>query len=325
MSQAFLAQLRDDGVVVSPSASLQPLKGGVSSDIYLVKDGDKRLVVKQALPQLRVTDEWYADVARNITEREYMEFVSKTNPTSVPRVLAVGDGYFAMEYLGDEFKNWKVSMICGRFSDAWASRAGAFLGDVHKQSAGDEELAQQFDKMDNFFQLRIEPYLLTAGSRHPSLESIFKEEAERLRESKLALIHGDFSPKNILVSKDRLVVLDSEVACYADPAFDVAFLMSHLLLKLLYHKNYYSDIQSTIKHFLDAYGIQSMDFEYRVGKLMLLLLIARVDGKSPVEYLVFEDSKAFLRSFARLELIQNPRGLNKIVDAWIEGVMSLQS
>lgn len=323
MTRAFLEQLREDGVVASQSATLQPLKGGVSSDIYLVHDGERDFVVKRALPKLNVDADWYADTARNEAERQYIEYVAKSKPASVPSIIAKGDGYFAMEYLGNDFSNWKVSMLGGHFSDEWARQAGAYLGDVHRSSSKNPQLEKRFDNVDSFFQLRIEPYLIATGAVHPAIESIFIEEAGRLGESKLALVHGDFSPKNILFSEDRMVVLDCEVANYGDPAFDVAFLLSHLFLKMLYHRNYYSEIRSSVTAFLEAYGLYDQGFEVRAGRLLSMLLLARVDGKSPVEYLTDETSNLYVRSFSQSQLIQGSKGIEKILEVWESGIKSL--
>ena len=215
-------------------------------------------------------------------------------------------------------------MLCGRFSTECARMAGVFLGDVHRHSRENEEIAQQFDKMDAFWELRIEPYFIAASEQHPELDTIFIEESVRLRSAKVALVHGNFSPKNILLSKDRMVVLDGEVANYGDPAFDFAFLLSHLFLKMLYHRNYDKEIRSSVKAFLEAYGVFSLDFEARAGRLLLLLLMARVDGKSPVEYLTVESSKLYLRSFVRLQLIQNPKGLGDILQDRETGIKALR-
>jgi Ser/Thr protein kinase RdoA (MazF antagonist) len=215
-------------------------------------------------------------------------------------------------------------MLCGRFSTECARMAGVFLGDVHRHSRENEEIAQQFDKMDAFWELRIEPYFIASSEQHPELDTIFIEESVRLRSAKVALVHGNFSPKNILLSKDRMVVLDGEVANYGDPAFDFAFLLSHLFLKMLYHRNYDKEIRSSVKAFLEAYGVFSLDFEARAGRLLLLLLMARVDGKSPVEYLTVESSKLYLRSFVRLQLIQNPKGLGDILQDRETGIKALR-
>ena len=282
------------------------------------------MVVKRALPKLKVESDWFADVTRNETEWRFMKHVAKTNPSSVPEIISTGKDYFAMEYMGEEFANWKVSMLCGRFSTECARMAGVFLSDVHRHSRENDALAQEFDKMDAFWQLKIEPYFIAASEQHPELDTIFLEESERLGSANLALVHGDFSPKNILVSKDRMVVLDCEVANYGDPAFDVAFLLSHLFLKILYHRNYYKEMRSSVNAFLEAYGVFSLDFEARAGRLLLLLLMARVDGKSPVEYLTAESSKLYLRSFVRLQLIQNSKGLGDILEDWESGIKALR-
>ncbi len=324
MSESFINQLRADGLITGNSATLEPMKGGVSSDIYLLRDDERTMVVKRALPKLKVESDWFADVDRNETEWRYMKHVAKTNPSSVPEIISTGKDYFAMEYMGDEFANWKVSMLCGRFSTECARMAGVFLGDVHRHSRENDTVAQEFDKMDAFWELRIEPYFIAASERHPEINTIFIEESVRLRSAKLALVHGDLSPKNILLSKDRMVVLDCEVANYGDPAFDVAFLLSHLFLKMLYQRNYYEEIRSSVKAFLEAYGVFSLDFEARTGRLLLLLLMARVDGKSPVEYLTVESSKLYLRGFVPLQLIQSPKGLGDILEDWESGIKALR-
>ncbi|MCB1124794.1 MAG: phosphotransferase, partial [Verrucomicrobiae bacterium] len=230
-----------DHLLETESPLLKPLSGGVSSDIYLVQDGYRKFVVKQALEKLKVEADWFADTSRNEAERKYIEYVGRISPESVPRVIFAGDGYFAMEYLGEGFVNWKQAMLAGRFEVDWAAKAGKLLGDIHRTSQGDSKLAAEFSNMESFWQLRIDPYLVTTGSKHPDLKKRFEEEAERLRTEASALVHGDFSPKNILVSQDRLVLLDCEVACYADPAFDLAFLFTHLFLKVLYHKQHFGE------------------------------------------------------------------------------------
>lgn len=318
----MLTRLRIDGIIGSEEARFEPLTGGVSSDIFLVHDGDRKIVVKQALEKLKVEADWFADVSRNATERDYISYVSEIRPSSVPQIIASGDGYFAMEYLGKEFRNWKQAMLDGQFEVDWARQAGAFLGEVHHRSKGNQEVAARFAKMESFWQLRIDAYLVATGAKHPELEALFLKEAYRLKSETSVLVHGDFSPKNILVSKDRLVVLDCEVACYADPAFDVAFLFTHLFLKALYHQNYYTEVREMIGECCQAYGLMDKDLERRVSRLLLMLLLARVDGKSPVEYLVDEGSKNFVRTFTGRELVNESSVLEEILEKWIAGIRS---
>ena len=230
-SLPILKLLRADGQLRSPQAHAIPLTGGVSSDVFLVEDGERRFVVKQALPKLKVKDLWQADVSRNRTEYEYLEYAGRILPESVPRVFAAGQGYFTMEYLGEGYVNWKQMLLAGQCHVADAAQAGRALGTIHRVSAGNAEAARIFDTTRNFHQLRTDPYLVTTGQRHPELREYFERETVRLESTQECLVHGDFSPKNILIGNGRQVILDCEVAWYGDPAFDLGFLLNHFLLK----------------------------------------------------------------------------------------------
>lgn len=271
-------------------ARLIPLTGGVSSEIYRVEDGDEVFVVKRALRKLKVADEWYADTSRNHFEQAYMRYVAAHFPSGVPQLVYSNPqaGYFAMEYL-DGFRNWKSDLMDGVFYRQLAEEAGRLLGHIHRKSWNDPDARAQFDALDNFDQLRIDPYLRTTAGKHPPLAAAILAEAERLYQSRQCLMHGDFSPKNMLHRDGRLVVLDCEVACYADAAFDLSFLLNHLLLKGLYHAPATTALPSLFAAVVKAYSetmgpLASQVLEPAAG-LLPMLLLARVDGKSPVEYL----------------------------------------
>ena len=308
----FLDLLWRDGVIRSPKAALKPLTGGVSSEIYLVEDGAECFVIKRALPKLKVQAEWFADITRNRYEWQFIRYVARFAPASVPalRFCSATDGYFAMEYLGDDLANWKQLLLKGEADPQQAARAASLLASIHRHSSGDAEAASTFDTTANFHQLRIEPYLLATGAKHPALRPVFEAEARRLAATRECLIHGDFSPKNILVSPDRMVLLDCEVAWYGDPAFDVAFLLTHLFLKSLLH----SGMRPMIDTFHQAYR-SSLPLETRASRLLLMLLLARVDGKSPVEYLTASQQN-FIRDFVQSVLPSSPTSLTAIEDYW---------
>jgi aminoglycoside phosphotransferase (APT) family kinase protein len=311
----FLEVLRGNGHVCDAQARLVPMQGGVSSEIYLVEDGTRKFVVKRALAKLKVKDDWFADVGRNRSERDYMECVGRMMPGAVPQLYfsSAEDGYFGMEYLGGDFVNWKSMLLAGEFSADHAGLAGRTLGEIHRRTAGDEGLRKQFDTTNNFHQLRMEPYLLTTGARHPALRSLFDAEAKRIEATREALVHGDFSPKNILIRGDRMVLLDCEVAWYGDPVFDVAFFLNHLFLKSLHHAPQSSGADEMIETFWKAYAkertaAEAQAIEKRLAPLLLMLLLARVDGKSPVEYLA-ATKQNFIRAFVCKQLPSPPESL----------------
>jgi 5-methylthioribose kinase len=323
-SEDFLVRLRLDGVVRHPDATLTPLSDGVSSEIFRVDDGSDTFVVKRALAKLRVKDHWTADVNRNHYEQMYIRYVSRFLPQAVPS-LRPGDenrNYFAMEYLGPEFTNWKQHLLRGEALLEHAVRAASLLGRIHAQSTADVEIARQFDTTANFMQLRIDPYLLTTGRRHPDLTTVFEEEAQRLASARQCLVHGDFSPKNILVSETRLVLLDCEVAWYGDPAFDLAFLLAHFLLKGLYHTPRQVGLRGLAKGFWQRYlkeagsAIDAQSLEPRVARLLLMLLLARIDGKSPVEYLKDPKKAEFVRLYTRTRILTGSFDLGGIISEW---------
>lgn len=325
-AEELLRLLRRDGVVRRETAKLTPLTDGVSSEIYRVDDGDTSFVVKRALPKLRVRDDWIADVARNRYERRYIEYVAGFLPEAVPRLFPGPENrdYFAMEYLGTGFMSWKKLLLGGDAQVAHVLQAAAILGAIHARSVGNAEIAGRFDTTGNFIQLRIEPYLLTTGQRHADLRTHFEVEAQRLADTRICLVHGDFSPKNVMISPSRFVLLDCEVAWYGDPAFDLAFLLTHLLLKGLHHAPRKVGLEQMSHAFWRRYAeevgdaIEIHSLETRVARLLPMLLLARVDGKSPVEYLTQPGQADFVRRFARTTISAKPAALDDLVGRWFD-------
>lgn len=326
-SQELLPYLFQRGLVRSQTARLIPLSGGVSSDIWLVEDGDKHFVIKRARPKLNVPGEWYADVSRNHYEQEFMAYLAGFLPDAVPRVLHADSehGFFTMEYLGDGYVNWKSKLLNGKADTSDAVRAAEILSTIHRHSWNDAEARRRFDTLANFQQLRIDPYLLATGKRHPQLQPFFESEAQRLAETSLCLVHGDFSPKNILIGPERMVLLDCEVAWFGDPVFDVAFLLNHFLLKSLHFDNNPEPFLELAKSAWQTYQVgmrleKWKDFEHQTSRLLLMLLLARIDGKSPVEYLKEQAKFELVRHFVGRQLFAGTASIGPLIHAWYEAL-----
>lgn len=331
--EELISHLRSCGVVKSSRPEVRPLGGGVSSDIFLVRDHDRRFVVKRALEKLRVKDDWHAGPERNRYEQAYLRYADEVAPGFVPRVLHADDdrGFFAMEYLGNGWVNWKTELLDGRVTACYARSAATVLATIHRTSWGDDTLRRRFSTTPNFSRLRIDPYLITAGRRNPGLRAYCEAEAERLATASLALVHGDFSPKNILLdtATARIMLLDCEVAWFGDPVFDVAFFASHTFLKALYNPSLAHRYLSLGNDFLAVYADEmaekwNEEMEARTARLLLLLLLARVDGKSPVEYLVDHPVKQqFVRDFVTRELPHPPASVSTLTARWSGDLASL--
>lgn len=319
--------LAEAGWIAPERARLVPLTGGVSSDVVRVDCDDRSFVVKRALGKLKVQEDWFADVGRTRYEHLYMECVSAFLPQAVPQVLHVNDekGYFCMEWLGEGWSNWKQCLLQGTCCLEHAREAGQILGVIHQNTHGDPAIERAFDSTGNFHQLRLNPYLLTTGSRHPSLRALFAAEAERVASTRQCLVHGDYSPKNMLVRDSRLVLLDCEVAWYGDPSFDLAFLLSHLHLKALYHAPPSAAVMDLATAAREAYfaarrldASAAAELNGNTARLLLMLMLARVDGKSPVEYLASHPRRQdFIRRFVTGHLAgESPPELESLSRLW---------
>jgi len=322
LPEPVLAFLRKHGLAaadeVPPAVALS---GGVSSDIWRVDLRSGSICVKRALPRLRVEQLWEVPVERNRYERMWMETANAIIPGVAPRVLAADDsGCFAMQLL-EGYPLWKAELAEGRADREFAARVGSCLARIHAATAGDKACAAKFDTDTNFHAIRLEPYLLAAGKVHVSLEKQLMELSERTARTRLALVHGDISPKNILVGPQGPVFLDAECAWYGDPAFDLAFCLNHLLLKGLW-------VPVRRKAFLQCYDVLAETYlagaawepragiEMRAATLLPGLLLARVDGKSPVEYLKSAADKDFVREIAGRFLRAPPGTLAEVRGAW---------
>lgn len=311
--ETFRHQLIEHGAIHNEGATLRPLPGGVSSDIYQVEDGDRFFVVKRALPQLKTEDEWFADVSRNRFELAYFETVGKFLPDAVPKVLDSNPdaGWFAMEFL-EGFANWKMLLLKGYCDPEQARSAARVLGTIHRETWNDSTVRADFESTENFHQLRVDPYLLTSAERidNASLATEIRFEAKRLRETRLCLVHGDYSPKNLLFQGGRLVVLDCEVAWFGDPTFDVAFLLNHLLLKALHLEEKSGEFVGMAMAAWNEYT-EVLQHQKKISKvsgplcrLLPMLMLARVDGKSPVEYLTDEKKQQLIRDFTAESILK---------------------
>jgi len=301
------------------------LTGGVSSDIWRVDLRCGPVCVKRALPRLRVAQVWEAPVERNLYERRWMETANAAVPGIAPRILAHDDaGVFAMQYLdGATYPLWKSELRAGRAEAAFAASVGNRLARVHAATAGRDEIARAFATDASFHAIRLEPYLLATAHVHADLGPALRALAERTADARLALVHGDVSPKNILCGPQGPVFLDAECAWYGDPAFDLAFCLNHLLLKCAWVPGHTTAYLSCFDALANAYlaGVtweERAAIEARAASLLPGLLLARVDGKSPVEYLQDEASKERVRRVARSLLSESPAELAEVRDRWQE-------
>jgi 5-methylthioribose kinase len=266
------------------------LGGGVSNVVFSVGTRDRGLVLKQSLGRLRVADEWLAKRERIITEANALQLANRLTPGAVPAVIDVDvEGLtLTMARAPQEWRNWKDCLLHGEAEPTIAHRLGSVLGTWHRETADHMEIASRFNDLEAFDQLRVDPYYRTVMRRRPALSQAIGAYVERMLGNRRCLVHGDYSPKNVLVGKEQGWVLDFEVAHFGDPVFDLAFMLNHLMLKAI-HRPQTVDGYARCAHafWVEYQGTVPAGFvdePYVLGHTGCLML-ARVDGKSPAEYL----------------------------------------
>jgi tRNA A-37 threonylcarbamoyl transferase component Bud32 len=303
---------------------VEPLTGGVSSDIVRVTLADgRRFCAKRALPKLKVASDWQAPLERNHFEAAWLRRAGAIVPGLAPAVIGEdsANGVVLLDYLPPEdFLLWKSELLAGRADPATPGRVGDALGRIHAATLGDAAMAAQFATDTLFDALRLDPYLRTLAARQPALAAPILACLEETRTTKLALVHGDVSPKNILVARadGHPVLLDAECAWYGDPAFDAAFCLNHLLLKAVHMRALSAVLPDQAMDLFTAWighlplGLRA-DAERRTATLLSCLMLARVDGKSPVEYLD-SDEQQRVRDIAMPLIVSPPATIEAVVE-----------
>lgn len=328
--------LRATGQVLpQEQVKVRELAGGVSNVVLLVTFPDKHrpaFVLKQAREQLRVAQPWFCSPERIWREVEVLqacgELVDELEFTGlaigVPRLLFEDrEQYtFAMTAADGHALPWKTQLLRGDDGRRVAQACGRLLATLHARSWRQAELAQRFDDRKFFEDLRVDPYYREIARVHPAIEPFIAELIASLNVSRLALVHGDFSPKNLLVSDREVVLIDFEVGHYGDPAFDVGFFLSHLVLKAI-HFGDTSDVSALPLLFWNEYAarmrqrlapLEISALDRRSGSNLLGCVLARIDGKSRVEYLS-EAQRVKIRQRALAAMDSDARNIGDVVAA----------
>jgi aminoglycoside phosphotransferase (APT) family kinase protein len=322
--EEMIVSLRRLGLIRSQTPLFERLSGGVSSDIFKVRDGARTFVVKRALETLRVSAEWKVPIERNDFEYLWLKTVGRIIPGSVPKLLGhdTQAKLFAMEFLDPKrYPVWKSALLEGVANSGFAAEVGARLATVHAATAGEPALASDFATDHLFVMIRLDPYLSATAARHADLGAALQALAERTLSTKYALVHGDISPKNILCGPSGPIFLDAECAWFGDPAFDLAFCLNHLLLKCLWNRtataDYLACFTALYERYLDNVRWEAADcLEHRAAALLPSLLLARIDGKSPVEYVTGAHDRTMVRQFAVPLILHPPERLDQLRGDW---------
>jgi 5-methylthioribose kinase len=310
-------RVSDEGKVV-----VRELSGGVSNIVLRVDvRGRAPFVIKQCRERLRVAMDWRARLDRIWTEHATLELLHAILPAeTVPRVLFQDrpNYLFAMTCAPDDAVTWKTQLMAGLVDPSIAARLGTILATIHAEAPGHPALRETLAETSLFEELRVDPYYRTAARAHldvaARINALIAAMARPPDERTLVL--GDFSPKNIVVHAGGLILLDFECAHVGDAAFDLGFFLTHLLLKTTraaatdsrLSARYLDLTRLFLTAYLDRRGLAKAaraELVRRGNLHAAACTLARVDGKSPVEYLDAR-GQAVARSFAREALLTEP-------------------
>ncbi len=319
---------------IAARSSAEVLSGGVSNVVMRVSvpDGED-FVVKQSRAQLRTQAAWFSQPERIWRERDVLDVLSGVTPAGlVPKLLFEDrDNFlFAMEAIPREHIVWKSGLLNGEADASIGRRLGETLATIHAGTASDSNLRERLGDRTIFDELRLDPFYRFVAERQPELHPALQRLIDETMATSACLVLGDFSPKNILLvpsesnsdgEQPRLVLVDFETGHFGDPAFDLGFFLSHLLLKTIKHARRADVFLDTTRAFWLAYRgagfqparpedqqagqVENLPHEQHIVSHLAACMLARVDGKSTVDYLTSE-AQVFVREVTRDWLRSTP-------------------
>ncbi|CAN5562134.1 aminoglycoside phosphotransferase family protein [soil metagenome] len=325
---ALVAYLRETNrIAADEEPGVTILAGGVSNRTMLVeRESGESWVVKQALAKLRVQVDWFSDPARIHREADGLRWLGEISPpgTITPLIFEDRDDYIlAMAAVPQPHENWKQMLLRGDLQIDHVEQFAALLGTIHRVSnERRSELEPVFGDRDFMETLRLEPYFEYAASQVPESAAFYAALLSETRAISSTLVHGDYSPKNVLVHNDQLILLDHEVIHFGDPGFDLGFSLTHFLSKAHHLPERRADFAGAAKHYWDRYE-QTVGFadwtiglEARAVRHTLCILLARVAGRSPLEYLS-PDERSRQRAVVLALMLYPPETVHDLVDRFV--------
>ena len=330
---AFVAYLRQCQLIApDEQPDVCPLAGGVSNRTMLVvRPGGEAWVAKQALAQLRVQAEWFCSPERIHREAAGLRWLNRLLPAgAIPDFVHEDHDQhlLIMEAVPQPHWNWKQLLLAGDVQPAHVAQFGSLLGLIHSRAYHQREaVAEAFADTSYFASLRLEPYYRYTATQVPEAAAFYAQLIDSTCARRLTLVHGDYSPKNVLVHGEHLVLLDHEVIHFGDPAFDLGFAMTHLLSKAHHLPAYRSRFASAALLYWAQYQAAVGDVPWQVGleaqviRHTLGCLLARVAGRSPLEYLA-AGARARQQAVTLALMAAPPPTVAALVQDFVKGIGS---
>ena len=311
--------LRENGRIESTEQPrLTVLAGGVSNRTVLVeRANDVAWVMKQALAKLRVASDWFSDPERIHREALGLRWLGELAPGSTPRLIFEDheQHLLAMEAVPLPHENWKTLLLRGEIEREAVEQFGRLLGTIHRQALERRaELEPVFRDRTFFESLRLEPYYAYAAAQVPAAAPFLQSLLAETRATRLTLVHGDYSPKNILAREGKIILLDHEVIHWGDPAFDLGFSLTHFLSKAHHLRAHRAQFAAAAQLYWQSYDNEAC--QARAVRHTLGCLLARVDGRSPLEYLDADERQRQRGAVVRL-MAAPPTKIEQLIEQFL--------
>ncbi len=331
---ALLAWLRRAGRLAPREQPLvRNLRGGVSNrTVWLERPSGEAWVLKQALAKLRVPVDWFSPPERIHREALGLEWLARLAPESITPLLFEDreEHLLAMRAVPQPHENWKTVLLAGRLRHDHVRQFAALLATIHREALRHPGLDAVFAGRSFFESLRLEPYYAYSAQQAPAAAAFLRSLVADTLACRITLVHGDYSPKNILIHGGRLVLLDHEVIHFGDPAFDLGFALTHFLSKAHHLPALRREFAAAALEFWRVYRGAlgephwAAHLEPRAVRHTLACLLARVVGRSPLEYLR-PDERLRQRDVVLGMLPAAPACLADLVRRFEEGLCSSSS
>ena len=265
------------------------------------------------MPKLRVLKEWFADTKRLRYEYLWLKHCKKIIPNSIPNIyqFSAKQDFLILEYLNEKnYVTLKSKLLKKDIDINIINKISKNLSKIHNESTGQFVKKKFINNSKNFYDLRLDAYFNEVGRVYPDLKKIIKNIIKNYKKYSSTLVHGDFSPKNILIFNKNIKYIDAETCNFGDPVFDVVYFGNHLLLKSIHIPDKKNKFIKSYENFFSTY-LKSIKFSQRKNfidrciAMVPIMLLARIDGKSPVEYITKKNIKNKIRLLS-FNLINDP-------------------
>ena len=246
----------------SSTWKVQTLSDGNINEVFLIESPKDKLIIKQALPYIRIIKDWPLKLQRIVFENAALQQQMKVTPNLVPKVYYFDEKmyFIIMEYLADHIimrKGMINAIEYPQFADditTYITQNLFMTSDYHLDSETKRELVTKYSQNSEMCKttedvIFTQPFmqhdnnhwnsphlddLVNTIQTDPKIKLAVISLKEKFINKVEALIHADLHTGSIMVTKDSTKVIDAEFQFMGPMAFDVGKLFANLII------NYYS-------------------------------------------------------------------------------------